>query len=76
MDTADLILQELQHINHKVDALTDKVGTLTGKVDELSDKVDELAEQEEITRSGVNKLIEWAEGVGTAFQIPFAEAKE
>ncbi len=62
MDSADLILQELQTINHKLDTLTEKV--------------DELAEQEEVTRSGVNKLIEWAEGVGTAFQIPFAETKD
>ncbi len=69
MSDTNLILKELQNISGKLDALSTKV-------DDLTVKVDDLAEQEEVTRAGVNKLIEWAEGVGTAFQIPFADAHE
>lgn len=60
----------------KVDNLEIKVGRLETKVDRLETKVDTLTESEEVTRDGVNTLLEWAENVGQAIRFPLPRLGE
>ena len=82
MDKEDLILEELRKLNAKVDTMQQDVSQLKGdvaqlKVDvsQLKEDVAQLKEDSEITRTGVNALIEWAEDVSNAIRFPLPKLK-
>ena len=68
MDKEDLILEELRKLNAKVD-------TMQQDVSQLKKDVAQLKEDSEITRTGVNALIEWAEDVSNAIRFPLPKLK-
>ena len=68
MDKEDLILEELRKLNAKVD-------TMQQDVSHLKEDVAKLKEDSEITRTGVNALIEWAEDVSNAIRFPLPKLK-
>lgn len=68
MDKEDLILEELRKLNAKVD-------TMQQDVSHLKEDVAQLKEDSEITRTGVNALIEWAEDVSNAIRFPLPKLK-
>ena len=68
MDKEDLILEELRKLNAKVD-------TMQQDVSQLKEDVAKLKEDSEITRTGVNALIEWAEDVSNAIRFPLPKLK-
>ena len=68
MDMEDLILEELRKLNAKVD-------TMQQDVSQLKEDVAQLKEDSEITRTGVNALIEWAEDVSNAIRFPLPKLK-
>ena len=68
MDKEDLILEELRKLNAKVD-------TMQQDVSQLKEDVAQLKEDSEITRTGVNALIEWAEDVSNASRFPLPKLK-
>ena len=68
MDKEDLILEELRKLNAKVD-------TMQQNVSQLKEDVAQLKEDSEITRTGVNALIEWAEDVSNAIRFPLPKLK-
>jgi outer membrane murein-binding lipoprotein Lpp len=68
MDKEDLILEELRKLNAKVD-------TMQQDVSQLKEDVAQLKEDSEITRTGVNALIEWAEDVSNAIRFPLPKLK-
>ena len=68
MDKEDLILEELRKLNAKVD-------TMQQDVSQLKEDVAQLKENSEITRTGVNALIEWAEDVSNAIRFPLPKLK-
>ena len=61
MEKGDLILEELRKINSR----------LAG----VESRLDKLEESAEITRDGVNTLIEWAEDVSNAIRFPLPKLK-
>ena len=61
MEKEDLILEELRKINSR----------LAG----VESRLDKLEESAEITRDGVNTLIEWAEDVSNASRFPLPKLK-
>lgn len=61
MEKEDLILEELRKINSKLDG--------------MESRLDRLEESAEITRDGVNTLIEWAEDVSNAIRFPLPKLK-
>ena len=61
MEKEDLILEELRKINSR----------LAG----VESRLDKLEESAEITRDGVNTLIEWAEDVSNAIRFPLRKLK-
>lgn len=68
MDKEDMILEELRKLNAKVD-------TMQQDVSQLKEDVAQLKEDSEITRTGVNALIEWAEDVSNAIRFPLPKLK-
>ena len=68
MDKEVLILEELRKLNAKVD-------TMQQDVSQLKEDVAQLKEDSEITRTGVNALIEWAEDVSNAIRFPLPKLK-
>ena len=58
----------------KVDSRLDKVDSRLDKVDSRLDKVDErldrMEEYAEITRDGVNALLDWAEACSETYSLP------
>lgn len=77
MDSMELVLQELQKINgrmdnleHKVDKLVTDVTEMKADVTELKTDVSELKEDHEVTRDGVNTLIAWADRVAVVVKMP------
>lgn len=71
MDSLELILQELKKINGRLDGLDSKVSGLERKVDKLQTGMDERKEAREITRDGVNALLEWPDKISEAQRLPF-----
>ena len=63
MDKEDLILEELRKLNAKVD-------TMQQDVSQLKEDVAQLKEDSEITKTGSQCLIEWAEDVSNAIRFP------
>ena len=61
MEKEDLILEEIRKINSR----------LAG----VESRLDKLEESAEITRDGVNTLIEWAEDVSNAIRFPLPKLK-
>lgn len=61
MEKEDLILEELRKISAKMET--------------IQEDIDQLKEDSEITRSGVNALVEWAEEVSNAIRFPLPKLK-
>ena len=75
MDKEDMILEELRKLNTKVDTMQQDISQLKGDVSQLKEDVAQLKEDAEITRSGVNSLLEWAEDVSNAIRFPLPKVK-
>lgn len=61
MEKEELILEELRKISAKMET--------------IQEDIDQLKEDSEITRSGVNALVEWAEEVSNAIRFPLPKLK-
>ena len=61
MDNMELILQELQKINSRLDS--------------VEEKLDGLIEDHQITRDGVNTLLGWADDVACVVKVPLKPAQ-
>lgn len=70
MESMELVLQELKKINGRLDTLEGKVDRIQGDVTELKEDVSELKEAHEITRDGVNALLEWSDKISEAQHLP------
>lgn len=70
MESMELVLQELKKINGRLDTLKGKVDRIQGDVTELKEDVAELKEAHEITRDGVNALLEWSDKISEAQRLP------
>lgn len=64
---------KLQPIIERLDGLESKVDGLESKVDKMQNDLTELKEAHEITREGVNKVVEWADNAGFLLKIPFGK---
>lgn len=63
MNKEDLILQELMKINGRLDKMDDRLN-------QMETTLETMQEDLEITRSGVNTILGWAERVSNAIRFP------
>ena len=68
MDKLDLILEKLDGMERRMDALQKDIAT-------IKDDLAELKETHEITRDGVNTLLDWADNVAIEVKIPLKPAQ-
>ena len=66
---------EFQKINSHLDSVDSKLDKLEARLDRVESRLDRLEESAEITRDGVNALIEWAEDVSNAIRFPLPKLK-
>ena len=64
------IKKDVSLLKEDVSELKEDVSLLKEDVSLLKEEVEELRETAEITRGGVNALIEWAEDCGNAIKFP------
>ena len=68
MDKLDLILEKLGGMERRMDAMQKDIAT-------IKDDLAELKEAHEITRDGVNTLLDWADNVAIEVKIPLKPAQ-
>ena len=62
--------EKLKPIDARLNQLDTKLDRLENNVEELKEQVSELAENEELTREGVNTLLDWAERAASVINVP------
>ena len=68
MDKLDLILEKLDGMERRMGAMQEDIAT-------IKDDLAELKEAHEITRDGVNTLLDWADNVAIEVKIPLKPAQ-
>ena len=71
----DAIDSRLEKIEEDVSNLETDVSTLKDYVSVLKGDVSSLKETSEITRAGVNSLLDWAEECGNVIKFPLPKVK-
>ena len=64
-----------QMLDEKLDPIKKDISDLKNDVAVLKDDVEALKETSEITRAGVNSLLEWAEECGNVIKFPLPKVK-
>ena len=65
----------LEALNKRFDSIDSRLEKIETDVSQLKEDVAQLKEDSEITRTGVNALIEWAEDVSNAIRFPLPRLK-
>ena len=68
MNNEERILQLLE-------AQQEELRKISSKVDAMQEDICKLREDSEITRAGVNSLLEWAEECGNVIKFPLPKVK-
>jgi hypothetical protein len=58
-----------------LEALNKRFDAIDFRLEKIEADVEQLKEDSEITRSGVNALVEWAEDVSNAIRFPLPKLK-
>lgn len=59
-----------EKLDKKLKPITERLDRLQADVDDLKEDVSELKEAHEITRDGVNALLEWSDKISEAQRLP------
>lgn len=54
-------------------AINNRLDNIDSRLDSIQEQLDELKEDSEITRDGVNSLLEWADIIGKLNNYPIAK---
>ena len=66
---------DVSNLKEEVSTLKEDISTLKEDVSVLKDDVSSLKETSEITRAGVNSLLDWAEECGNVIKFPLPKVK-
>lgn len=67
--------EKLEPIKKDISELKDDVSALKQDISILKEDVADLKETSEITRAGVNSLLDWAEECGNVIKFPLPKVK-
>ena len=59
-----------EKLDKKLKPITERLDRLQADIDELKEDVSELKEAHEVTRDGVNALLEWSDKISEAQRLP------
>ena len=65
----------LDGMDARLDGMDAQLGGMRARLNSMDARLDKLEEDAEITRDGVNTLIEWAENVSNAIRFPLPKLK-
>ena len=75
MNSEDKILQLLEAQQAELQKINARLDGMDARLDSMDARLDRLEEYAEVTRGGVNALIEWAEEVSNAIRFPLPKLK-
>lgn len=58
-----------------LEALNSRFDAIESRMEGIESRLDKLEEHAEITRAGVNSLLEWAEECGNVIKFPLPKVK-
>ena len=67
--------EELRKINTRLDSMETRLDSMETRLDSMETRLDKLEEHAEVTRAGVNSLLEWAEECGNVIKFPLPKVK-
>ena len=70
MTNEEKILQLLESQQIELRKINSRLGGMESRLDGMESRLDKLEESAEVTRGGINTLIEWAENVSNAIRFP------
>lgn len=60
----------LEALNKQFESIDKRFDSIEKRLGQIEEDIEEIKETAEITRNGVNALIEWAEDCGNAIKFP------
>lgn len=67
--------EELRKINGRLDGMESRMEGIESRMEGIESRLDKLEEHAEVTRAGVNSLLEWAEECGNVIKFPLPKVK-
>lgn len=62
--------KQFESIDKRFEAMDKRFDSIEKRLGQMEEDIEEIKETAEITRNGVNALIEWAEDCGNAIKFP------
>ena len=75
MTNEERILELLEAQQGELRQINVRLNNMDARLNSIDTRLDKLEEDAEITRDGVNALIEWAENVSNAIRFPLPKLK-
>ena len=75
MSNEEKILQMLEAQQEELRKINSRLDGMESRMEGIESRLDKLEEHAEITRAGVNSLLEWAEECGNVIKFPLPKVK-
>ena len=75
MNNEERILQLLEAQQEELRKIHGRLDGMESRMEGIESRLDKLEEHAEVTRAGVNSLLEWAEECGNVIKFPLPKVK-
>lgn len=75
MSNEEKILQMLEAQQEELRKINSRLDGMESRMEGIESRLDKLEEHAEVTRAGVNSLLEWAEECGNVIKFPLPKVK-
>ena len=75
MNNEERILQLLEAQQEELRKINSRLDGMESRMEGIESRLDKLEEHAEVTRAGVNSLLEWAEECGNVIKFPLPKVK-
>ena len=75
MNDEERILQLLEDQQEELRKINGRLDGMVSRMEGIESRLDKLEEHAEVTRAGVNSLLEWAEECGNVIKFPLPKVK-
>lgn len=75
MNNEEKILQLLEAQQEELRKINGRLDGMESRMEGIESRLDKLEEHAEVTRAGVNSLLEWAEECGNVIKFPLPKVK-
>ncbi|MHA5219159.1 hypothetical protein [Dysosmobacter sp. Phy] len=75
MNNEERILQLLEAQQEELRKINGRLDGMESRMEGIESRLDKLEEHAEVTRAGVNSLLEWAEECGNVIKFPLPKVK-